>query len=92
MIKLFLVLQVLDLATTLLGFWLGLAEASPVVRLMVRIGPVAGVLLAKIVALGLLGACIWFRRPRVVKWANVWFAALVLWNSMLILASIGGIV
>ena len=84
MIKLFVILQVLDLATTLIGLRLGLQEASPMVRLMLKAGPVAGVLLAKMVAFALLGVCVWRSKLRVIKWANWWFSALFLWNSLLI--------
>ncbi len=91
MIKLFLVLQVLDLATTLLGLQLGLAEASPAVRLMMKIGPVAGILLAKTIAIALLGLCIWLQRPRTIRRANYFFVALVIWNSLLVSARVAGV-
>jgi len=39
-VKLFLYLQVLDLLSTLIGFSLGNAEASPFIRMLVRWGPV----------------------------------------------------
>lgn len=92
MIKLFLVLQVLDLATTLLGLQLGLAEASPAVRLMMKIGPVAGMLLAKAIAIALLGLCLWLRKPHTIRKANYFFFALVIWNSLLISGKIAGVI
>ena len=84
MIRLFLVLQVMDLATTLICFQLGLVEGNPAIRWMMRIGPAAGVLLAKIVAVAILGLCLWLRRPRTIRKANYFFLALVIWNSLLV--------
>jgi hypothetical protein len=48
----FLYLQLLDLLTTLLGFRLGAAEASPFIRLIMHAGPVTGVIASKVLALG----------------------------------------
>ncbi len=92
MIKLFLVLQVLDLVTTLVCFQLNLVEGNPVVRLMMRIGPAAGVLLAKILAVVVLGLCLWLRRPRTIRKANCFFLILVAWNSLLISGKIAGVI
>ena len=41
-LEVFLYLQVLDIMSTLIGFSLGNAEASPFIRLLVRWGPVTG--------------------------------------------------
>ena len=41
-LEVFLYLQVLDVMSTLIGFSLGNAEASPFIRLLVRWGPLAG--------------------------------------------------
>lgn len=91
MIKLFLILQVLDLTTTLLGLRLGLAEASPAVRLMMKIGPVVGMLLAKAIAITLLGLCLWLRRPHTIRKANYFFSALVVWNFLIISGRMAGV-
>ena len=42
-IQVFVGLQLLDLLTTLLGFKLGAAEASPFIRMLMNAGPTAGV-------------------------------------------------
>jgi len=44
LIEVFLYLQVLDILTTLIGFSLGNGEASPMVRLLIRWGPLNGLL------------------------------------------------
>ncbi len=81
----FIYLQLLDFLTTIVGFRLGLSEASPFIRLLMDAGPAAGILLSKLVAVALLGACLWLKRHRVIHWINYWYAGLVLWNLFLIL-------
>src|SRR6185295_19008812 len=56
-IQIFVGLQLLDLLTTLLGFKLGAAEASPFIRMLMHAGPTAGVIASKLVALILGGVC-----------------------------------
>ena len=85
-LQLFLGLQVLDVFTTWLGLRLGLYEASPFIQVLMRMGPMAGLLASKAVALSLGGLCIWCQRLRVILWINCWFAALVIWNLALIVS------
>jgi hypothetical protein len=81
----FLGLQVLDVLTTLLGFHFGLVEASPFIKFLMRLGPVAGLVASKIVA-ALLGAlCVWRGRFQVIHLINYWYAGLVIWNLTLIM-------
>ena len=79
-IKVFIYLQVLDFLTTLIGFKLGLSEASPMVRSLMHLGPSMAVAASKIVALGLAGLCFRLKRPYLVNWINYWYAAVVIWN------------
>jgi hypothetical protein len=76
----FACLQLLDLITTLIGFRLGGAEVSPVARRLTDIGPAAGIALTKGLAFLIACICIWFHKRQVIRWANYYFAALVLWN------------
>jgi hypothetical protein len=46
--------MVLDVISTLIGFSLGSAEASPFIRLLVRWGPLAGLAASKLCAAGLV--------------------------------------
>lgn len=85
MVQVFLYLQVLDLMTTLVGFKLGLNEASPFIRLLISAGPMAGVLASKGIAVGLGAICLHSRRVHLIAWINYWYAALVMWNLYLIL-------
>ena len=41
--QIFIYLQLLDLLTTLVGFKMGAAEASPFIRMLMPAGPAAGV-------------------------------------------------
>ena len=85
-ISAFLYLQVLDVLSTLIGFSLGNTEASPFVRLMIRWGPVWGLVLSKVAALGLAAACFAFKRTPLIRVINYWYAALVIWNLYTVLA------
>ena len=84
-LQLFLYLQVLDTLTTWLGFRLGLAEASPFIQFLMQMGPIAGVLGSKVVAMVLGGFCVWRGRYQVIHIINYWYAALVIWNLALIM-------
>jgi hypothetical protein len=86
----FLYLQVLDVLSTLIGFSLGNSEASPFVRLLIRFGPLAGLVLSKAVALGLLAACFAMKRMRLIRLINFWYAGLVIWNLYIVLSVLEG--
>ncbi len=83
-IEIFLYLQLLDLLTTLIGFRLGAGEVSPFIRMLITIGPAAGVIVAKFIAVGIGGICVATRRVHLIAWINYWFAGLVLWNFFMI--------
>lgn len=83
--QVFIYLQLLDLLTTLIGFRFGAAEASPFIRMLMAAGPGAGVLASKVIALFLAGICLYLQKPHLIRWANYWYAALVVWNLMILL-------
>ncbi len=83
-LEVFVYLQVLDVFTTLIGLRFGAAEASPVVRLLMQAGPLAGLVIDKAGAVLLAGVCFWTRRSRVIGWINYWYFALILWNLYMI--------
>jgi hypothetical protein len=72
----FLYLQVLDVFTTWLGFRMGQGEASPFAQFLMHMGPMAGVLGSKVVALLLGSYCVWRRRFQVIHLINYWYATL----------------
>lgn len=83
--QVFLYLQILDLLTTLIGFKMGAAEASPFIRCLMHWGPMIGVAASKLVAVGLAGLCIWLNKRHLVRWISYWYAGLVVWNLCIIL-------
>ena len=92
-VAIFIYLQLLDILTTLLGFRLGAGEASPFIRMLMHVGPAGGVLLSKIVALGLGALCVRWKRFQVIRWASYWYGGLIVWNLMVVLQAqhvIGG--
>jgi hypothetical protein len=84
--QIFLYLQVLDFFTTLIGFKLGLAEASPFIRALLQFGPVLALVLSKLTALALAGVCIALHKHYVIRWISYWYAGLIAWNLCAILA------
>jgi len=84
--QMFLYLQVLDFFTTLIGFKLGLAEASPFIRVLLQFGPIVALLLSKAAALVLAGACILLHKHHLIRWVTYWYAGLIAWNLCTILA------
>jgi len=86
-VAIFIYLQLLDVLTTLLGFRLGAGEVSPFIRMLMHAGPATGVILSKLVALGLGGVCVHLKRLHVVRWATYWYGALIVWNLMVALAA-----
>ncbi len=79
-VQIFLYLQVLDFLTTLVGFKLGIPEASPFVRSLMHFGPSIAVAASKIAAIALAGLCVGLNRTYLVRWINYWYAALIVWN------------
>lgn len=83
----FIALQALDIFTTLLGLELGAREGSLFLGRLMRVGPLAALLIAKIIAILLVAMAIRFKRPRVVVFLNYWLAAVVSWNLAIIMMS-----
>ena len=85
--QVFIYLQLLDLLTTLVGFRLGAAEASPFIRMLMHAGPTVGVIASKVVAIGLAGLCIHLKKHHLVRYATYWYGGLVVWNLMVMLSA-----
>lgn len=91
-LQLFLYLQVLDLMTTLVGFRVGAAEASPFIGWLMQWGPAAGVVASKFIALAIASVCLWTGKRRVIHWITYWYAGLVVWNLFIIFIHAAGAV
>jgi hypothetical protein len=83
--QIFIYLQLLDLLTTLVGFKLGAAEASPFIRMLMHAGPAVGVIASKILALGLGAFCVYTHKQHLIRWATYWYGGLVVWNLIVML-------
>jgi len=92
MAQVFIYLQLLDLLTTLVGFKLGANEASPFIRMLMHVGPAAGVLASKLLALGLGAVCLYYKKTHLIRWVSYWYGVLIVWNLMVLLASANPIV
>ena len=73
--------------TTLLGLQLGARESSIFLGHLMKVGPVAALLIAKIMAVLLVAAAMKYKRPRLVVFLNYWFTAVVTWNLGMILTA-----
>lgn len=83
-------LQVLDLLTTLAFMLHGVREGNPLVRLMMHstTNPLNGLLLVKLLAVGLGLYCWRLGRGKLLARINIAFALIVAWNlAALILAA-----
>ena len=91
-IQVFVYLQILDFLTTMVGFKLGASEASPFVVKLIHISsPALGVAASKAVGLAIGGLCVATNRVRLLSLANYWYAALIVWNLVMILSAVGGL-
>jgi len=78
----FVVLQLLDLLTTLAAFHFGAFEVNPLVgHLTTLLGPAGGVLASKVIAVAIA-----FRVRRLLWIVNLFYAGVVCWNGVIVFA------
>src|SRR4051812_41372955 len=80
----FVALQFLDILTTIIGLRMGAGESSIFIGRLMHAGPMAALLIAKLIAATLVAIAMKMRRPRLVVFLNFWFAAVVSWNLLMI--------
>lgn len=80
----FALLQLADLGTTIAVFRLGGVEENPLIQHLMWSGPVQGVILAKVLALGIGVGCLLAAKHRTLIIANLVFAGIVAWNLSII--------
>jgi uncharacterized membrane protein len=80
----FIALQGLDLLTTMVAFRLGASEVNPLVaHLTVAFGRFRGVLISKLIAIGIAMGV------RTRLWMiNIFYAVIILWNSANLLSAL----
>lgn len=86
--KIFVILQFLDFLSTIICFQLGAAEENPMVIFIQHIGPVWGVVLAKLLVLGVLALVIRIKKLKAVTKANYLYGAVIAININAILEKI----
>lgn len=80
----FVLLQVLDVATTIGALALGGSEQNPLIGHMMMAGTVNGLIISKLIVVGLAVTFILMGRGRVIRWANGAFSLIVAWNVTVI--------
>jgi hypothetical protein len=86
-LALFVGLQMLDILTTVIGLHMGAAESSTFIGRLMRVDPMAALLVAKLFAAALVAIALRMRRPRAVVFLNFWFAGIVSWNLAMIVVT-----
>jgi hypothetical protein len=81
----FLLLQVLDFMTTMVGLAYGLTEVNPILRWVgSQVPSIYEALLYQKLTMIAIGTVVYSYRPRVIEWSNYFFLALVLWNFVML--------
>ena len=85
----FLMLQFLDIASTLVFLARGVEEANPLVKFSMDAvhNNVAGLLIVQLAAIPLALACLHFGRVKLLERMNRFFTLLVIWNFVAFLVS-----
>ncbi|MGA2038332.1 MAG: DUF5658 family protein [Bryobacteraceae bacterium] len=84
----FVLLQLLDILTTLLGLRVGAHEGSMFIGRLMKMDPMAALLISKLFAVVLVLAAVRWHRPRVVVLVNYWVALVVVWNLIAIYTTV----
>ena len=80
----FIFLQVADVATTMTALQMGGDEKNPLLRHLMPIGSLQGLILSKVMVLAIAVAAVVTGRYFVLRWSNVLFAGVVVWNLTII--------
>ena len=80
----FIFLQLADFATTMIALHMEGVEKNSLVSRFMVIGSLQGLILSKVVILGIATAAVLLRKQRVLGWANVVVGGVVLWNLVVI--------
>jgi hypothetical protein len=83
-LAIFILLQFLDIATTLVVLALGGRENNPIIQHLMTVGPMAGLVISKLIVIAIAVAGIALGKSRGLRLANVAFAGIVAWNVTVI--------
>ena len=80
----FLLLQLLDIATTLIAIALGGKEQNPLVGHLMTLGTLKGLIVSKMLVIILALAASWVGMHKGIRIANFVFCAVVAWNFTIV--------
>jgi len=83
-LSVFVLLQLIDILTTLVGLRVGAHEGSLFIGRLMKVDPMAALWISKLIAVILVLAALRWHRPRVVVLVNYWVALVVMWNLVAI--------
>lgn len=89
MLLIFCGLQIADIISTLIFLHLGIREANPLVGYLINLtNPLTGLLLIKLIGIGLGLFCFFCNRMDFLKGINICYIIVVLWNLAAILTTL----
>jgi hypothetical protein len=80
----FILLQILDVATTMVVLAMGGSENNPIVAHLMSFGPVGGLIVSKVFVISVATAGAFLHKARGIRLANVVFCGVVVWNVSII--------
>lgn len=83
-LPIFLLLQIMDVTTTLIVLAMGGRENNPIIAHFMALGPVRGLIVSKVAVTGIAVAGAALRRYRGLRLANLAFTGIVTWNITVI--------
>ena len=83
-LAIFILLQILDMATTLVVLAMGGRENNPIIQHFMTVGPIAGLIISKLTVTAIAVAGVALRKNRGIRLANVAFTGVVAWNFTII--------
>jgi Na+/alanine symporter len=84
----FVFLQMLDILTTMMGLRVGAREGSMFIERLMHGGPLAALLISKIIAVCLVLMALRWHKPHIVVLLNYWLALVVAWNLIAIYSTV----
>jgi hypothetical protein len=80
----FILLQLMDVATTIVALNFGAAEQNPLIGRFMALGPILGLITSKLVVIALAALFLTWGKTRALRLANVAFGLIVTWNLTMI--------
>ena len=84
LLPVFVLLQLMDVATTIVALNFGAAEQNPVIGRFMALGPIPGLIMSKLVVVAFAALLLTWGKTRALRLANVAFGLIVIWNLTII--------